>query len=184
VTLLLGNHDCEYAIGTHICYCRCDDDNFDTIRNLFLENKNMFSFAAKREFNGKPTIISHAGIHPSWLKRHSDVLTLDYVCSVKYGEETELYSDYDRFIDTLCDVSYLRGGWCPAGSLIWSDIREYANKDIDWNDVPYDQICGHTYLQNNILHIGKITCIDSQQIFVLNQDGVLCDKNLEPIETI
>lgn len=184
VKLLLGNHDCEYAIGTHVCNCRCDYDNFHTIRNLFLENKNMFFFATKREFNGRPTILSHAGIHPSWLKRYSNVLTIDIVCNVNYGEETETYSDYDKFTDSLCDVSYLRGGWNPAGSVIWSDIREYRSKDIDWDVVPYDQICGHTYLQSIALHTGRITCIDLQQIFVVNQDGVLCDKNLEPIEII
>ena len=35
VTLLLGNHDMEYSIGTHICDCRRDVKNYKTIQNLF-----------------------------------------------------------------------------------------------------------------------------------------------------
>ena len=45
VTLLLGNHDMEYSIGTHICDCRRDVRNYKTIRNLFLDNSNMFALA-------------------------------------------------------------------------------------------------------------------------------------------
>ena len=45
VILLLGNHDCTYAISTNICDCRRDRLNYKKICELFEENKHLFTLA-------------------------------------------------------------------------------------------------------------------------------------------
>lgn len=184
VELLLGNHDCEYFIGTDICECRCDYKNFDTIRDLFLENSDRFSFAVKKNFAGKDFLLSHAGVHPFWLKNHS-ALDIDFICNVKKDDSAVGLSDFDKFSSALADVSSYRGGWSPAGSVVWSDIREYIKNDrydIDWSKEKYEQICGHTYLKDQAIRTGKITCVDLRKIIVVNENGELCNKDFSPLE--
>ena len=45
MTLLLGNHDCTYAISTSICECRTDYKNFEEIRDLFVADRDLFRLA-------------------------------------------------------------------------------------------------------------------------------------------
>lgn len=174
VQLLLGNHDCEYAISTDICDCRRDVFYYDEIRSLFIDNADLFKFALKRNYAGKDFLLSHAGFHPSWLAKHPE-LSIDKVCDTAYT------GVIDDFSWTLCDVSYMRGGWYPAGSVVWSDIQEYIGKDLS-SVSDYEQIVGHTYLKSQPVGTDNITCIDLQRIFLIDQDGNLCEKDFTPIK--
>lgn len=191
VTLLLGNHDCEYAIGTIVCYCRCDTKNYDIISRLFLDNKEMFSFVKKVKTGGEEFILSHAGIHPFWLQKWEKY---EVVAEVLFKSHLEKYdfSNFPseefmnipnyQFICSLCDVSEYRGGRNWAGSPVWADIREFYTADL--RGVPFKQIFGHTYLDGVAVGNDYVTCIDTQQIYILGKDGKLYDKNLEPAQKI
>lgn len=163
VRLLYGNHDCEYSIGKEVCNCRCDNANYDYIRNLFVTNENLFGFVHTVEVNGRKIVFSHAGFHPRWVARHG--ITPEIVNDVRSDKKVWL-----KFVSALCDVSRMRGGWSPAGSLVWSDIREYEAMPIESD---YEQIVGHTYLMKNPVGNDKITCIDLQRPFMVCEDGVL-----------
>lgn len=193
VTLLLGNHDCEYAIGTNVCYCRCDTKNYDTISGLFLDNKEMFSFVKKVNAGGEEFVLSHAGLHPLWLqkwKKHEGVFKILYnshleECNFAGRDIAELENDdWYNFMCSLCDVSEYRGGTNWAGSPVWADIREYFKEETELGRLPFKQIVGHTYLDGVAVGNDYITCIDTQQIYILGKDGKLYDKNLEPAQKI
>lgn len=187
-SFLLGNHDCEYLIGTYVCDCRCDYWNFDMIRELFKENSDRFSFAIERQYAGKNFLFSHAGVHPSWLNYHRDYINIDYIKNFKYIEPSdrnishETSIDIGNFYSALCDLTRYRGGYNSAGSVIWSDIREYQNTILDKY---YDQqIVGHTYLREYPIGTEQLTCIDLQRIFLIDENGVLCEKDFTPINKL
>ena len=174
VHLLYGNHDCEYSIGKEVCNCRCDNANYDYIRNLFVTNENLFWFVHTAEVNGRKFVFSHAGFHPRWVARHG--ITPETVNGVRNDKTAWL-----KFVSALCDVSRMRGGWSPAGSMIWSDIREYDGTPIDSD---YEQVVGHTYLMDRPIGNDKITCIDLQRPFMVCEDGVLREMDGNDIDKI
>ena len=42
VTLLIGNHDCTYAVSKEVCDCRRDKANFEVIKKIFEDNMELF----------------------------------------------------------------------------------------------------------------------------------------------
>lgn len=186
-SFLLGNHDCEYLIGTDVCNCRCDYWHFDMIREMFKEYSERFSFVAERDYGGKKFLFSHAGVHPEWLESHG-YIDIEYLKNFKYidindssvGMDTTL--SVGKFYSALGDVSGMRGGYSPVGSVVWSDIREYKNVVLDEH---YDQqIVGHTYLKEKPVGTDQLTCIDLRRIFLIDDNGVLCEKDFTPVEKI
>ena len=175
VHLLLGNHDCEYYIGQDVCDCRCDYDNYDLIRDMFLSNESLFKFVHWKTVGDRMFVFSHAGFHPMWVGKHSDI-ELDPFIVDTYMENEETQ---DRLHVALCDVSYLRGGWGHAGSMIWADIREYANTALP---DAYTQVVGHTYLMNKPIGNDNIVCLDLQRPFFINEGGDICEFNGDKIE--
>ena len=174
VYLLYGNHDCEYFIGQDVCDCRCDYDNFDMIRDMFKANESLFKFVHTAEVNGKKFVFSHAGFHPLWVEKHRDIELDPYIVNTfKDNEDT-----WDKFHCALCDVSYLRGGWGKAGSMVWSDIREYVGTLLP-ND--YMQIIGHTYLMDKAIGNDNIICLDLQRPFIINDEGEVREFNGDEI---
>ena len=178
VTLLLGNHDCEYMIGTYVCECRCDYFYFDEIRNLFLENKNLFSFATIRQYgNGKPYLFSHAGFNPTWVKYHD--LVIEDLCDRDF--ETVM-NEQKNFDAALADISSYRGGYNMAGSMVWCDITELLESKEHYEK--YHQIIGHTYLKKQPIGDEYFTCVDLQRIFLLDSEGKPFEKDMTPAAKI
>ena len=184
-SFLLGNHDCEYLIGTDVCNCRCDYWHFDMIREMFRENSERFSFAIEREYSGKKFLFSHAGVHPAWVSSHSDFITIDYVKNFKYVDPGDSATEFEdsrnagKFYSALADVSGMRGGYNNAGSVVWSDIREYYMEELDKG---YDQqVVGHTYLKDNPVGTEQITCLDLRRIFLIDGNGEICESDFTPI---
>lgn len=178
VTLLLGNHDCEYMIGTYVCECRCDYFYFDEIRNLFLENKNLFSFATIRQYgNGKPYLFSHAGFNLEWVKYHD--IVIEDLCDKDF--ETVM-NEQKNFDSALSDISRYRGGYNLAGSVVWCDIAEHLESKK--NDENYHQIIGHTYLKQHPVGNKYVTCVDARRIFLIDSNGSLLEKDMTPMQKL
>ena len=66
ITLLLGNHDCGYAISKYICESRMDKKNYRLISKLFDDNRDIFQLADEAYINDKHFIFSHAGINKKY----------------------------------------------------------------------------------------------------------------------
>lgn len=176
VQLLLGNHDLEYAISTRVCECRCDYERYDDIRKMFIDNEELFKFVEKRTYADRDFLFSHAGIYPSWIEKHG-FANIDYLCSIRFEKEFE--KTHPDFSAALCDVSFWRGGPDQSGSIVWSDIRECHG--IDMSSVCCEQIVGHTYLSDKPVGNEWITCIDLQRIFIIDENGNLCNKDFSQI---
>lgn len=167
VTLLIGNHDCTYLIGRQICDCRCNYEQYDEIRKLFNDNIELFGLTKDIEVGGKKFILSHAGIHPSWLQ-YCNFTTDD----IPMFNERLLGTDESakKLRGNLSAVSYYRGGILKAGSPIWADIREYDRFDL--KPLGFHQIVGHTYVEKPIV-MDEIVCVDVQKVFCLDEYGDL-----------
>ena len=186
-TFLLGNHDLEYMIGTYICDCRRDYWNYNEIRDLFRENSDKFKLAVKRNYGGVDYLFSHAGVHPNWLEKYSGGMDLEYILNWEYvnpddpNTEPESTNDIYNFNNELADVSHFRGGYDDIGSIVWSDIQEWEGITTDDR---LHQIVGHTYLKSSPIGNDSITCLDCRRIFLIDENGNICEKDMKPIEKV
>lgn len=175
VTLLLGNHDMEYSIGTHICDCRRDIRNYKTIRNLFLDNAKMFKLAFDFEVGGRRFFISHAGITKRWYDENKKVFGVDDYNDVLNANLINKLFLEGKLDDILGQVSLYRGGWNDFGSIVWADFREHFYiKPINYNGTI--QIVGHTMLNGNPLDVIRhyyACCVDSKKCVYLDENGIV-----------
>lgn len=173
VTLLLGNHDCEYALSKRICNCRCDNMNYQEIQDMFRNNWDWFNMTYEFENNGTKWLLSHAGVHYAWLEDWS------YTSDDIKNFNSLLNKKDQKFIASLESVSPERGGFDRAGSIVWSDILEYLSLPEEKQAATgYDrQVCGHTYLNGSPLTFDSITCIDCQKVFYINSGNELKEVN-------
>jgi predicted phosphodiesterase len=180
VVLLMGNHDSTYMISNILCECRTDYQNFNRIKKLFRDNKDMFKLAYYVETERGPVVFTHAGLFMNWLKR----------CEISVEDNQEIVNElnnrFSELLNELCSgkdeiscfqnnslfkalgmVSYYRGGVFSYGSCIWSDIREHecVNENEKLNVF---QVVGHTRLDsNNIIKLRNIACVDSKKVWCL-----------------
>lgn len=165
VTLLLGNHDMGY-LEPDICEVRQDFGRREYYRNVILENISLFDMVAVEQMGTQPVLFSHAGIRTEWL-RHNDWLfdrkdfrpeILNELLHDDEGRE-------DLFI-TLADVSYHRGGYQKAGSVIWADANEFI---YGGDELPgYAQIFGHTLHKGGPWAIDRhLWCLDCAKSFIV-----------------
>ena len=176
MTLLLGNHDCGYAIGSDICDCRTDYSNRSEIESLFQDNRELFQIAEECHLGGKHFIFSHAGILKSWVDQIYDIRDIQSspvkYNPVNYLNNAWLTEDYQT-LNRLGDYDRYRGwGGYQYGSPVWSDIRS-------WQSVTEDEtfgynICGHTQLNYPVV-LDQITCLDCRKTFFLDEEGILRD---------
>lgn len=165
VILLLGNHDCTYAIGTHICDCRADYQRYKRISNLFEENRNLFQLAYEIIIDDKRYIFSHAGIHMDYAK---DFFGKD----VKVEDLVALFNDAwnkedDNVLNSLGIVSYYRWGPSQYGSIVWADIREFSKEPEEFAF----QIVGHTQLKQPII-MNNIAVLDCHRAFIFDNGNI------------
>ena len=142
VHLLLGNHDLAYANGLHVCKSRTDKKNYDEIRRMFVDNKDLFSLAYDCTINGKTFFISHAGITPSWCELHSDIFDRPFSETLCADYINRLYRE-GKLDSVLGDVSRHRYGSDKSGSIVWADIYDHA-EDQGNHKTDVIQIVGHT----------------------------------------
>ena len=171
VTLLLGNHDCGYAIGSDICDCRTDYSNRSEIESLFQDNRKLFRIAEECHLGGRHFIFSHAGILKGWARRvwgsaadESGFRVTDHL------NNAWLVEDYS-ILNQLGEYDLYRG-WDGSryGSPVWSDIRSWLS--VSPEDTFGYNICGHTQLNYPVV-LDQISCLDCRKTFYLDGNGTL-----------
>lgn len=190
ITLLMGNHDATYMISLQLCNCRADLYNYNEICDIFKNNSELFDICHEEIINNKKFIYSHAGIDKRWEREIIEEFNLtkstdkdepiecDKLNKLFHDSlKIEKYSD-NKFAIKLREKSYLRGGYSSYGSIIWTDIRDFADNYIDnkpINDSLYNdviQIVGHTQTIDKAISIrGKIYDLDVRQCFYIDNVG-------------
>lgn len=171
VTLLLGNHDLSY-ISDFIYRCRHDDENHWEIRNLIVNNLDLFDIALEKKIGNKIFVFSHAGILSDWINCNKNVFG-NVPADRLVTRINELFHD-EKLYPALGDVSFYRGGDSDAGSCVWADVNEHLDL------VPYRnthflfdryQIFGHT-LQTTDRPIitSQFACLDCRHAFRLDSE--------------
>lgn len=174
VTLLIGNHDCGYALGDDICRDRMDRVHRHEIEELFQDNWQKFRLAEECTLGDRHFIFSHAGIHRGWADR-------------VWGEE-ELSSGNFNVVDNLNNAwlvshygilnalgmydSYRGYLGYKYGSPVWSDIRSWTR--VTPEETFGFNICGHTQCEVPVV-LDQIADLDCRKAFYLNTSGDICD---------
>lgn len=196
--MLFGNHDTAYAMDRYICDCRTDYENFTEIRGLFKDNYNLFKLCTKVTAGDKTFMVSHAGIHPFWLKQYkvqfeklseklgvkfehidtflNDTLLKPFGKDFDSNKSEENREAYLLAVTILSACSEFRGGYSDAGSLLWADIHEFHPHILKLDRFKYEQIVGHTMQYGTakpLSFYGIITCIDCFDCFFLDEEGDL-----------
>ncbi len=174
ITLLIGNHDAGYAIGTSICECRHDWLNAGAIAERFKDNLDLFDIAKEKSIGNRRFLFTHAGVHfKSWIKYNTYIFQKGFRSTAKnfnemfHSDDPEIKKGLEY---ALGDVSFYRGGMEGFGSMIWADIREFIkSKDID--STKRIQVVGHTMLKAPINIKNKLYCLDCQKVFYIDGNG-------------
>lgn len=178
ITLLLGNHDCGYRFDLKICDCRTDYRNFERIRSIFVENKDLFQLADELYVGDKHYIFTHAGIHKGYIEFAfpTEYETINESNIVAYFNNA-YFTEEPKVINTLGMYDVYRGyGGYDYGSLVWADFRSWFGGDYDGYGY---QVVGHTQLQHGCGGIieENIADVDSAEPFIINELGELKKKN-------
>ena len=172
MTLLIGNHDCGYAIGDDICSSRMDRMHRHELENLFQENRELFQLAEECDIAGKHFVFSHAGILKGWadLCWGKEEVSKESFNVVDHLNNAWLTSNYG-ILDHLGDYDQYRGwGGYQYGSPVWSDIRSWVRVTPD--ETFGFNIVGHTQLQRQLI-LDTIADLDCRKAFYLDDQGVL-----------
>lgn len=168
VILLLGNHDCGYLIGSHICSCRHERPNVSrVIEKLFDENRDLFQLAHEDIINDIHYIFSHAGINKKFAwdcffeeANEDNVVTL-FNQALKEDNYSILHYNLGLY-------SFWRGARSRTyGSLIWADAREWMQGEEDAYGF---SVVGHTQLSSHRID-GNFAFLDAKYCVSLDEDG-------------
>jgi hypothetical protein len=175
ITLLIGNHDCGYAIGDDICSSRMDRWHRREIEKIFQENKESFQLAYESDIANKHFVFSHAGILKGWADL---VWGKDVVSKKDFNVVEELnkawVSENYGILNTLGDYDSWRGwGGYKYGSPVWSDIRSWA--EVTPEETFGFNIAGHTQCEKNPIILGQIADLDCRKAFYIDGDGDIRD---------
>ena len=172
ITLLIGNHDCGYAISSDICSSRMDRKHKSELRTLFRENWELFRLAKRCDIAGKTFILSHAGIHKEWVKRVwgkiADNPGFDVV-----RELNEAWAEADHGILGSLGIYDRYRGWGGAhyGSPVWADIQSWVG--ISPAESFGFHVVGHTQLRKNPIVLDTIADVDCRTAFYIDTEGKL-----------
>lgn len=170
--IVLNIKDCGYRFDLDICDCRTDYHNFEKIRNIFIENKDLFQLADEEYIEYKHYIFSHAGIHKGYAQYafpdEFDSITEENV--VDYFNNAYFTED-PKVINSLGMYDAYRGyGGYDYGSIVWADMHSWMKDDYD--GYAYN-IIGHTQLEHGCggLITDKVADLDSAEAFIINGVG-------------
>lgn len=167
VVLLLGNHDCGYMIGTHICSCRHERPVYaKIIDKLFMDNRQLFQLAHEETINGIHYIFSHAGINKNYAwDCFFEEVNEDNV--VKLFNDA-FHNDNYGIMNSLGYYSIWRGySGNQYGSLIWADAREWIQ---DGQEAYGFSVVGHTQLTTHRIE-DKFAFLDCHKCFSLDENN-------------
>ena len=168
--LLLGNHDLHYFLD--IRGCRKDKEREKEIRQLFLDNLDLFNLAAVRKIEGKYYMFTHAPVFKGWVDEFELPLHPVYLADKLNNMLHDLENNKETLECILDRVSRYRGGRDNWASMIWADVDELRFKEAEiLPDIDYS-IFGHT--QEPVKGIQPTyACIDNHHAYVLMNDGEL-----------
>ena len=171
ITLLLGNHDCGYAIGDTISSSRMDRSHRSELEELFKENRELFQIAEEHDIAGRHFIFSHAGILKGWARSvwgdEADDTDFNVVSRLN---NAWLVDDWS-ILNYLGDYDTYRGwGGLQYGSPVWSDIRSWIR--VTPEETYGFNIVGHTQLERQVV-LDQIADLDCRKAFYLDDQGVL-----------
>lgn len=174
VTLLIGNHDCGYAIGDDICNSRMDGWHRRELERIFEENRERFQIAAECDIAGRHFVFSHAGILKGWVESvwgtgECSEPTFNVVDQLNQAWREDQYG----VLNALGDYDSWRGwGGYQYGSPVWSDIRSWIK--VTPEETYGFNIVGHTQLERPLV-LDQIADLDCRKAFYLDDQGVLRD---------
>lgn len=180
ITLLLGNHDCTYALGDDICNCRTDYTHKKELEDLFIDNKERFQIAKEEIINGKHFIFSHAGMLRKYFTLFFKDIDWDKVNPVDFFNNAWVTDNY-QVTDKLGIIDRCRG-WCMGnkyGSPVWSDIRMW--EDVKPEDTFGFNIVGHTQLAYEPIMFDTIACLDCRRCFYINSNADIVEYDTDKI---
>lgn len=172
--LLLGNHDLCYSVGRHICNSRCDYENYDTIRHLFLNEKGLFQMAFFHSVNGRRFFMSHAGISLGWYGLHRDLFPHSYEETLQAELINGLYQK-GALVKALGEIGAPRGGRSTYGSMVWADFHEQMNPEQKAS-TDIIQIVGHTQVVSGPINLEQeynLYNVDARQCIYIDEEGIL-----------
>lgn len=175
ITLLLGNHDIHYLTNSRRCRGgRYDYIRAEEIKDVFLENADLFQMTCSTESSERRYLFSHAGILARWIEQYKNYLngaTPDTIGDVLNNMWTDK-SQWSTLFAVLSDVPYSRGGLAAFGSPIWSDVDDMRT---DAPELPgYYQIFGHTQQENQPVVTEYFACLDVRRVFRLKEGVLKC----------
>lgn len=182
ITLLIGNHDGGYCIGSSICGCRHDYANSREIERLFKDNDALFQIAEERDINGKHFVFSHAGILKGWVKLvwGEEEMNRDGFNVVDELNNAWLVGHYG-ILDSLGNYDRYRGwGGFLYGSPIWSDIRSWVK--VTPEETYGFNIVGHTQCNEKPVIFETIADLDVRKAFYLDDEGNIRDYETDDIQ--
>ena len=180
VVLLMGNHDAHYMLRNFPRSTRYDSSNSFKIKEIYSSHRSLFKLAHEETVNGKRMLFTHAGVMKSWVERNKPII------GDISADSLNRLLDVPGGITALSDISKYRT-WLgeETGSILWSDIMEKADVDLEQNVIPNDdsvaegydyQIFGHTLLRIPVI-TDKWACIDCRKAFIVNENGELTEIN-------
>lgn len=166
VILLLGNHDLPYIFKEFDTKSRFDTTNAYKISSIFHKNYQLFKLVDEELLNDKRYLFSHAGLMNSWASRYKHLLP-----SIDVNHINSLLMTKEG-VKSLCDVSFIRGGYDSTGSIVWSDVYEKLTDAQDAMNDMYDyQIFGHSQQERYPIINDNWACLDCRQIFVIDDEN-------------
>lgn len=167
VVLLIGNHDAHYISNDAEIGSRYSRWHSSEIRELFMDDIDMFKVAYECTINDKYFLFTHAGVVDLWYNRHKDIIG-----QLSADNLNGLIKGNGRNYGMLTEIGRERGGWMECGGPMWADIYEHIkNKPIEG----IYQIFGHTQLRDKPYITDNFACLDCRKAFILNNEGKIIE---------
>lgn len=165
VVLLLGNHCLHYIYDIfkkHASGGRIDTAHYFQIRQMYLDNINLFKLAHETQDNNTKYLFSHAGVCLDWYANYQH-----YIGNLN-AENLNKLLDTDYGISSLCDIGHSRWGNALVGSIVWADVDDHSIGET----IGYYQIFGHTQQESTEIITDNYACLDVRKCFLLNNGKI------------
>jgi hypothetical protein len=171
VTLILGNHDFGYLSRKgRYGNCRRDEAFAGSMYDILTTERDLFQLA-KQVGN---VLFTHAGVSAGWYEAHREELVL-------HGEQLadQVNGLFEANKNAFNEASAFRGGWNLYGSPLWTDIREFGDKETL---ISQTQIVGHTRLNSEKeLVVNNVICMDISKMFTVEIDDEKNDLSFHAV---
>lgn len=164
VVLLLGNHDLHYAslrFRANACGSRYYPALASVLQNLFEAHHTYFKLAYQ-VCEDQRYLFTHAGVNTAWFQRNASQIQELLPHRLNHLLTTQ------RGIDALAEISPIRGGNHPTGSMVWADVDEMKV------DTPFEgvyQIFGHSLAEEPVI-TEHFACLDCRKAFMLQHGEI------------